>query len=491
MKAVISIILNNGKAGYDEAVKLGIEKKHFIKDVYRVIWDAFTWISEDGSSMNKVTVRKCLEVNNTLKYISIDGKHDDVLLDIRAFAKNETIESMHTFARMLLDEYALNMNKEMATQLLAATTSGQQAKIIEKFSDTLYAGNINKLHTALDVINDILEKTEKSQVGIIDTMKTRLPVLSKYLNMTPTNQTVIAGDTGQGKSSLALQLVEDLASQTTSKIDKETGRLELDENFNEILRHRVILFFALEMTRDEIVYKIYCSRNNINFDMIYSLPKAKFLELGKKAREYIQTFLPNLIIVDESDMNLNGIQKYCARVKMEYGYLDAVIVDHIGLLEEIYMSSADETRQYKFVSRYMKMKIAKKYNTHTILISQLNKAFTGKDGMTNHLPSADRLFGSGTKQDATNIIFVYWEKIIGKQTIQVGADKNVSSHFVTKIIIGKSRFGATVSPKAVGWIPYIQRIVPFEFIEKWNLKYAKDDGSFILTDEQLEEVLQF
>ena len=192
MKAVISIILNNGKAGYDEAVKLGIEKKHFIKDVYRVIWDAFTWISEDGSSMNKVTVRKCLEVNNTLKYISIDGKHDDVLLDIRAFAKNETIESMHTFARMLLDEYALNMNKEMATQLLAATTSGQQAKIIEKFSDTLYAGNINKLHTALDVINDILEKTEKSHVGIIDTMKTRLPVLSKYLNMTPTNQTVIS-----------------------------------------------------------------------------------------------------------------------------------------------------------------------------------------------------------------------------------------------------------------------------------------------------------
>lgn len=141
-----------------------------------------------------------------------------------------------------------------------------------------------------------------------------------------------------------------MASQTTSKIDKETGRLELDENFNEILRHRVILFFALEMTRDEIVYKIYCSRNNINFDMIYGLPKAKFLELGKKAKEYIQTFLPNLIIVDDSDMNLNGIQKYCARVNMEYGYLDAVIVDHIGLLEEIYMNSADETRQYKFVS---------------------------------------------------------------------------------------------------------------------------------------------
>ena len=76
-------------------------------------------------------------------------------------------------------------------------------------------------------------------------------------------------------------------------------------------------------------------------------------------------------------------------------------------------------------------------NTHTILISQLNKAFTGKDGMTNYLPNADRLFGSGTKQDATNIIFIYWEKIIGKQTIQVGADKNVSSNFVTKIITGK------------------------------------------------------
>jgi len=499
MRSILSIILNHGKPGYDETVRLGIEGVHFAKDKYRVIWDAIDWLDRDGSEINLTTVRKCLDVNNTLIHLSSNGKHEDELQSIRSFAKKEPLDAVYTYARMLIDEYSLNQNYKMAEMLLMAKTSGQQAKIIEEFAGNTYTGDIDQPLTVTEALDRMIANAEKAQGSVMDVMKTRLPLLNKYLTMTPQNQTVIAGDTGQGKSSLTLQLVEDVASQTTQMIDPETGRIVLDENFNEVLRQRIILFFALEMSIEEISLKIYCSRNNISYDEIDTLPKDEFIKMAKIARDYTSVFLPNLIIVDEFDMNLHGIHKHCARTKLKYGHLDLVVVDHIGLLEEVFMDSANETRQYKYASRFMKMKIAKKFNTHTIVVSQLNKAFIAKDGKTNHIPTADRLFGSsGIKQDATNIIMVYWERKVGiletttmKRQGSNVAQIKISTSYITKLIIEKSRFGGTTTPKIVGFIPYIQRFVPLEFIDKWGLLYKGDDKDFRLSPEQLSEALSY
>ena len=499
MKAIISIVLNNGKRAYDEAVRLGIQKQHFVKDKYRVVWEAFDWLAGDGSSMNKTTVSKCLSVQDKLPYLSDCGKHDDELLDMVAFGKKNTINDIYTFARLMLDEYVLTKNYEMAAELQNAKTSGQQRKILEKYADIWYSGDIDRPKTMTEIIDKFILDAEQSHGKLVDSMRTKLPVLSKYLLMTPGNQTVIAGDTGHGKSSLALQLVEDIASQTVEKIDNETGRVMLDENFNELMRHRVIVFFALEMSENEVMLKIYCARNNISYDEIDLLPKNKLIEYAKKARDYASVFMPNLIIVDEPDVNLLCVQKHCARIKLEKGYLDAVVIDHIGLMEEIYLDSVNETRQYKYVSRYMKMKIAKKLNTHSILVSQLNKAFTDSKGVTHHIPTVDRLFGSsGIKQDATNVIFVYREKSIKKDktTIAriVGGQKtniDISTSYMSRLIIDKSRFGGLISPTPVGFIPYIQRFVPLKLIDSFGLLHADDDKTFRLTDEQLEEVLQY
>jgi replicative DNA helicase len=499
MKSIISIVLNTGKNGYDEAVRFGIESKHFARDKYKVIWDAIEWLDGDGSNINLTTVRKCMDVNKTLKYLSDSGHYDQELKQIRSFASKENIDALYTYIRMLIDEYSLNETYKMAELLLSSKTSGQQQKIMEEYQDKIHDGDVDQPLTITEALDKMIDNAEKSQNSVVDVMKTKLPLLNKYLILTPQNQTVIAGDTGQGKSSLALQLVEDIASQTLPMVDPDTNRKILDDDFNEVLRQRVVLFFALEMSTEEITMKIYCSRNNLSYDDMINLPKKDFLQLAKIAREYTSVFLPNLVIVDEFDMNLNGIRKHCSRTKLKYGYLDVVVVDHIGLLEEIYMDSANETRQYKHASRFMKMKIAKKLGTHTILVSQLNKAFISKDGRANHQPTADRLFGSsGIKQDATNIIMVYWEKKIGlaetktlkRQGANV-AEIKISTSYTSKLIIEKSRYGSTVTPKIVGFIPYIQRFIPLELIDKWNLLYAKDDKNFRLTDEQLAEALQY
>lgn len=501
-KSILSIILNHGEKAYQEAAQV-ISSEHFINDKYRIIWDAMTYMVDNNYTINNVTIVKHLEVQKDKNDVSMstylgDKNPYDILLDIQAFDTKSGIKDIHTFAKLMIDEFGVYKNKEMATKIQRAKTVGQQLSIIEEYSKYWYINDSDKPKTAAEIGIDIL-KTCNTQSGInIRTIKTRLPVLSEYLRLSPANQTIIAGDTGQGKSSLAIQLAADIANQLVPDVDKDTGRIILNDNFEEVTRHRVVLFLSLEMTKEEIFSQFACWRHNMSyneFDDLHPDIKKNMLE---DTTEWVKKTMPNLTIISGC-MSLHDIQKYCSLVSaMNGGHIDLVIVDHIGLLEEIETATSmgRENTAYKYCSRWLKMKIATKMKTHTILLSQLNKAIPDARGKINHKPNSDRLYSSsGLKQDASNIIFVYREFNVDKFSTDI-KDKNgnaiaiIKTSHISKIIITKSRFGSILSERTIGFIPYLKRFVPIKFIMETNL-CNEPNTDIRLTEEQHQQIMQF
>lgn len=493
-KAILSIILNNGERAFEEASTY-LKTEHFIKIQYKVIWDSAQWLYDEGSTINRITILKDLEVkkdsegNPNAHFLG--QKPSDFLYNLKSFAQNEPIDNIADYAKMMLDEYVVTKNCEMCSLVMAEKTAGKQIKIIEEYAPIWYASDTKKYQTASDILKEMAQDAEKGLLNKDRDIKNSLPFLSEYLTMTPTNTTVIAGDTGHGKSSLALQLVYDIARQQVPVIDPDTRKVVLDEDFNEKMRNRTVLFLSMEMEKHEVVGKLFCNRFNMSWLEMKALPEKEFAKLADEMAEILSNEMPNLVI-ESGDMSLADCKKHIANVDKKFGGIDIVVFDHIGLLSDVYEhGSGKEHERYKHVSRHIKMKIAVKMNTHCILLSQLNKAGQDSRGKIDHTPTVDRLFGSsGIKQDATNVVFVYREAVLPQETTVIkkgGKAMQISTYFISRLIVAKSRFGEVTSAKPVGFIPYIQRFVPLSKIAEFGL-INSDDSKFRLTKEQFATI---
>lgn len=491
-KAILSIILNNGETAFVEASAY-LNTDYFLKIQYKIIWDSMQWLYDNGSTINRITILKDLEVkkdvdgNPKSHFLGSGKKPSEYLANLKLFAQNDTIDNIIDYAKMMLDEYVVVKNNEMCDLVKAEKTAGKQIKIIEEYAPLWYISDTKQYQTASDILKELARDAKNGKLNKDRDIKNNLPFLSEYLIMTPCNTTVIAGDTGHGKSSLALQLVYDIAREQVPVIDSDTGRVILDENFREKMRYRTILFLSMEMEKHEVVGKLFCNRFNMSWAEMKALPEKEFAKLADEMALILEKEMPNLVI-ESGDMSLSDSKKHIANVDKKFGGIDIVVFDHIGLLSDVYEHGSNkEHERYKYVSRHIKMKIAVKMNTHCILLSQLNKASQDSRGRVDHTPTVDRLFGSsGIKQDATNIVLVYREAVLHQETTVIkknGQAVQINTYFISRLIIAKSRFGEVTSAKPLGFIPYLQRFVPLSKIAEFGLLNS-DDSKFRLTDKQ-------
>jgi len=489
-KSILSIILTHGREAFEEA-KIHLEASHFVKSKYRMMWDSFQRLEDIDSSINVITVRKDLDIQkdrNGRALSLLFGNVSDYLAMIKMFIDGE-IGDLYTFAKLLLDEYVVAEIDRVCDLVKQERTAGRKIRLLEESAPKWYISNPKSYQTIDAIVERMIREAEASgKIG--RDIRNSLPMLSESLFMSPGNVTTIAGDTGSGKTSLALQLVYDIARQRTVLLDEDSGRPILDEMFQEQTRPRTILFLSMEMSKDEIVGKLFCNRFNMSFDEMKALPVDEFVKLAREMEKIMQEEMPNLVIVS-GECSLADSKKHCLNVKRRFGHLDLVVYDHIGLLEDILTGHGDEHVKYGRATRYIKMKIAVSLDTHAVMLSQLRKPQIDRMGKEIHEPTISRLYnGSGTAQDSSNIIFTYREYSVEKRktTIQVqGKLEQISTFFITRLKFAKSRFGSTDKATPVGFIPYIQRIVPLSTIARLDLLNS-EDRDYRLSDKDFRHL---
>jgi replicative DNA helicase len=216
---------------------------------------------------------------------------------------------------------------------------------------------------------------------------------------------IVAGRPSMGKTSLALNFVE-----------------------NAAIRHKVpVAVFSLEMSKEQLVLRMLCSQSEV------ALHKVRNGFLGHEDWPRLTTGAGLLtqapIAIDDSAaLSVLEIRAKCRRLKAE-GRLGMVVIDYLQLVRGV-RDSENRTQELSQITRGLKA-LAKELAVPVVALSQLSRAVETRGG--GGRPQLSDLRESGSiEQDADVVMFVYREEkykpddpsLRGKADILIAKQRN-------------------------------------------------------------------
>jgi replicative DNA helicase len=205
---------------------------------------------------------------------------------------------------------------------------------------------------------------------------------------------IIAGNTGAGKTTLALQIAN---------------------SFAENPEHN-ILFCSLEMTGWEVTTRLFCAMNGVNYsDLKKGIYPPNFKEMDKVFTDYINKVDFEIVEYGYSFQQIVEILKNGYEDKKP----DVIFVDFIQHIE--WIGFRDERMALTEYIRKL-AELAKKQNIAVVVISQLRRLPSGSNYQRE--PDLIDLKGSGAlEQMASKVIFTY-----GTEETEYG--REVRKHYI-------------------------------------------------------------
>lgn len=271
--------------------------------------------------------------------------------------------------------------------------------------------NSATVHAIGSVVDETLDRIEYDRQNPNEGVKTGIADLDqKLMALRPGGLYVLAARPGAGKTSFALSVVSNVASQA----DNPTG----------------VLFFSLEVDRVDLVKKLLSARAKLDFRSIETgLLEPHQQELLIGASQELKSW--NLDLMDVSDLNVLALRSIVKRRMLETnGQLKLIVLDYLQLLN----GSRPDLSEYEKVSeisRVLKV-LAREMRIPVVALSQMSRDSEKGVNSTPREPRLSDLRGSGTiEQDADAVIFIH------------RADAGDDQRRHMKIIIAKNRFGPT------------------------------------------------
>lgn len=224
--------------------------------------------------------------------------------------------------------------------------------------------------------------------------------------MQPGNLILIAGRPAMGKTTLAMNIAENIA---------------LDD--------KLVIVFSLEMTADELTMRTVCS--------IGQIPQARVLN-GKLVDQDWPSLTAamtklkgkELRIDDDARITSAQIVSRARKIARDAGRNpDLIVIDYIQLIQD--KTSENETQRISDISRNLKL-AARDLECPVIALSQLNRELEKR---VDKRPIMSDLRSSGSlEQDADMIIMLYRDEVYNEQSENLG---------IAEVLIRKNRKGRT------------------------------------------------
>ena len=276
-----------------------------------------------------------------------------------------------------------------------------------------------------DIIGDVLHKFEmlQSDPTSFKGIPTGYKRLDRMTNgLQPGALIVLAARPGMGKTSLAMNLVENAALRAG----------------------KTCAVFSLEMPRTEIVQRLICAYANV------SMKNALSGELSAKEWKKLmlagdQLKKSNIYIDDSSRVTPAEILSKCRRLKTTAGGVDLIMIDYIQLMssgDSKTAGSDNRTQEVASITRDLKI-MAKELGVPVIALSQLRR-------IQSKEPTLSDLRESGAiEQDADIVMFINRPEAVAT------AEELASGSIVkgaAELILAKHRAGeqGRVSLKFIG-----------------------------------------
>jgi replicative DNA helicase len=220
---------------------------------------------------------------------------------------------------------------------------------------------------------------------------------------------IIAGRPSMGKTALCLNIAINVIK--TSKVP--------------------VLFFSLEMSKEQLIYRLLTTESNISSIKLKSgnLYKEDWLKLNSTIKD-LSSF--PLFIDDTANLSIQEIQSKVNKIIFEQNQIGLIIIDYLQLMQNIKFKTENRAQELSQITRFLKI-LAKEFQVPIIALSQLSR---NVENRTNKRPILSDLRESGSiEQDADLVLMLYRDNYYNNFQ-----NKNNSKN-VVELIIAKQRNG--------------------------------------------------
>ena len=191
-----------------------------------------------------------------------------------------------------------------------------------------------------------------------------------------------------------------------------------------------VLFFSLEMSKEQIIYRLLSMETNISQLKLRSgkLRKTDWIKLNKIIK--IISKLP-IFIDDDCDFSIQKLRSKVKTILLQYEKIGLIIIDYLQLIRNFIQKNGNRVQELSQITRSLKV-IAREFNVPIIALSQLSRNVENRN---DKKPILSDLRESGSlEQDADVVLILYPndQMILNSDSIKI-----------INLIIAKQRNGPT------------------------------------------------
>jgi replicative DNA helicase len=386
-----------------------LEPGDFYKPAHQLIFEAIVELFDANQAIDAITVSDALSRRGQLDRMGgiayLTGLIDKVPTASNA-AYYATIVEENALRRRLLDASA-GIGGLAFEDADIAEVMDQAEQAIFKVAERRMGDGLVPVRP---LVHSTLEQIE--ELGARGSEITGVPTGFKDLDrrlagLHPANLVVVAARPSMGKSALA-------------------GNIAL----NVALAGHPVAVFTLEMSREEVVQRLLCSKGRVDSQ------KLRTGQLGENewqrvARAAGELFEAPFYVDDSASLTVTEIRAKCRRLKRQQG-LGLVVVDYIQLMTGGNRRTENRQQEIAEISRNLK-NLARELHVPIIAVSQLNRALEQRQ---DKRPMLGDLRESGAiEQDADVVMFIYRDEYYHPE--------NIENKGVAEVNVAKHRAGST------------------------------------------------
>ncbi len=414
---------------------------HLYLPQHKAIYTAILNIDTIGGRIDPLVV---------LEELKKEGVYDDIggktyLMKIAdAVPSTKNVES---YIKIIIDKFYLRTLMITAREILESTNNGNDSPdslldlAEQKIYDIRRGKNTSGPAKISDIVmSDVFERLKKlasadpkekeQYIGI----PTGFSYLDKVLGggFHRSDFIVVGARPAMGKTSFALNVARNIA-----------------------MKGRKVLFFSLEMSKEQLAQRIISTEARIISNKLRTgdISDSDWEKLGLALQNLVHC---ELYFDDTANINVPEMKARALRMKD----VDCIVIDYLQLMSGT-KRTENRVNEVSEITRGLKM-MAKDLNIPVVTCSQLSRGVAKNS--SDHRPQMTDLRESGTIEQDADIVLMLHREDYYNNAPDDNEDKDSAN--IAEIIVGKNRHGSTETVK-VAWNP--------EFTMFSTLERIKDD----------------
>nr|YP_009687901.1 DNA-replication helicase subunit [Haslea nusantara]QDX17456.1 DNA-replication helicase subunit [Haslea nusantara] len=412
-KTILNCLLINSEC--IEAVISNLSVETFYFQNHQEIYKAIIFMYKNKLPIDILTLVTFLQDNGLLQKIG------GIKILIELIDQTPNIIYLEDYISLVKDKFLRRSLIKLGYELINSSyiTNLSMEDILNNFENRLLSLTTEirsqRLFSSTELLNNILfELKDKSLNPTMSGITSGFENLDLMIQgFQRTDLIVLAGRPSTGKTALSLNISLNIIKS-----------LKLP-----------VLFFSLEMSKEQIMYRLLSIESNINQVKLRSgkLSQSDWIRLNKVIK--IISKLP-IFIDDTPNLSVQDIRSKIKTILFEQSELGLIIIDYLQLLQNSNSKTENRVQELSQMTRMLK-NIAREFNIPVLALSQLSR---NVENRVDKRPILSDLRESGSIEQDADLVLMLSNKSDPKFN-QI----NNLDNFITELIIAKQRNGPTGS----------------------------------------------